>query len=196
MPVQWVYYWEIKKMTNLLTEKDIKNFSKEKRTRILNVFFIVFSLAFWGCVIALSPKAFLIYSDYQDIKSKLSDLKNNPASVDYKKLEEVASSTKRHIEFAKNALEKRPDISKILPEVLVGKPKGISITSIAFSSGDKESNIYVSGTASSRDSLRDFSNNLKSKVVFSNVEVPVSNFAKSQKSDFSITLKLSQNYGK
>jgi hypothetical protein len=44
--------------------------------------------------------------------------------------------------------------------------------------------------ASSRDALRQFSANLKSNSEFSDVDVPVSNFAKSKENDFSITLKL------
>jgi hypothetical protein len=76
------------------------------------------------------------------------------------------------------------------------KSKNISLSSISFAKGEKESTIYISGTAVSREALRDFSNKLKNNIAFSNVEVPVSNFAKSKENDFSMTLKLSSNYDK
>ncbi len=182
-------------MVNLLTEKDRIGLKKERKFRVINIALIIFSLSFGACVIALAPRMFLVFIEHRGVSKQLDDLKNKPASIDYKNLESSVSLTKKQIDSAKKNLEGRSYLSKILPELLNGKPRGISITNISFSKGEKENTLYISGTADSREDLRQFSAILKSNMTFSGVDVPVSNFAKSTENDFSITLKLSSTYG-
>jgi hypothetical protein len=110
-------------MSNLLTEKDKQNFLKERKTRILNVFFLIFSVVFWCCVVALFPKMLIIYNDYKGVKNDLEKIVSNPASVDYKNLENLVSITKKQIDSAGNVLKNRPQLSKIIPEVVSEKSK-------------------------------------------------------------------------
>jgi Tfp pilus assembly protein PilN len=177
-------------MSNLLTEKDLIGLKKEKKARLINVALIFFSFSFWICAFALSPRAYVILTDYQKLKTDLAKTKTNPAAISFINLQQTVASTKKQMDSAQTVLKNRPYFSKILPQLLNDKPKGVSITSISFTRASKDDALYINGTASSRDALRQFSANLKSNSEFSDVDVPVSNFAKSKENDFSITLKL------
>jgi hypothetical protein len=115
-------------MTNLLTEKDKLNLKRERRARLINVALIFFSGAFWICSVALAPKAFLVFSEYQKLEADLSAMKSNPEAVSFLNLQKVVSLTKKQIDSADVILNTRPYISKILPGLLADKPKGVSIT--------------------------------------------------------------------
>lgn len=183
-------------MSNLLTEKDLIGLKKEKKARLINVALIFFSFSFWICAFALSPRAYVIFTDYQKLKMDLDKTKTNPASVSFINLQQTVASTKKQLDSAEQVLKSRPYFSKILPQLLNDKPKGVSVTSISFTRTDKEDALYINGTALSRESLRQFSTNLKSNDEFLDVNVPVSSFAKSKENDFSITLKLSKKNDK
>lgn len=71
--------------------------------------------------------------------------------------------------------------------VLVHKKPGIQLTGFAYRKGEKETaQLSVSGMASTRDVLLEFVKELKAENAFSDVQLPVSNFAKDKNIEFNL----------
>lgn len=88
-----------------------------------------------------------------------------------------------------------PSITGVLSEIVSNLPQGVALDSINFirQPGRVEGTspqISISGIAKNRESLVSFSETLNKSVIFSNVELPVSNLARDKDLPFSMQVTI------
>jgi len=108
--------------------------------------------------------------------------------------EELRTAIKRSREMI--ALLKPEDNESLVKDkilkIISRKSSGIRIDGISMNYSKKgQYQILVTGVSKSRDTLKSFVDNLKSEKEFSEVDLPISNFAKIADIDFSIAIKTS-----
>lgn len=104
---------------------------------------------------------------------------------------------RQFIDLAKNKISKVKESSnkklftEALSRVTNNVSSSISVTEITFERGNESNQIRLSGVARTRDSLLAFMEVLKTENLFSSVDLPVSNLAKSTNIVFSISITAS-----
>ena len=83
-----------------------------------------------------------------------------------------------------------PSTSFVLDKITALKGKGISITKLEFTAlADRTKQVQISGLASQRDTLLSFKKKLSESKLFSEINLPVSNFADQEDIEFSMNLR-------
>ena len=174
-------------MFNLLPIEDRNAVKDEYHRRVVVFSLLFFAIAMGSVAILLLPSVYILSQKGAEVKGELEAFKKAPEAEDYQALaNEVRTTRSRLIALIDNP--ERFETAEILRKIVDGKPKGTSITAFTFSNKAEGFEISLNGIASNRELLRTFVNSLKSDATFSSVDVPLSSFAKAEKTDFSITL--------
>ena len=89
------------------------------------------------------------------------------------------------------AFEKTPDVMPVLASVLSAKRTGISVDSVSVELIEGKSGIIITGVASTREALLQFSQELKRLPTLTSVTLPVSDLGKASNSTFTISALMS-----
>lgn len=175
-------------MFNLLPKEDKEMVRSEYGRRLTSVILAILLSVFVISMFILSTLLVNVYFGSESAALELATLKSKPASNDYRDLENSIRGTKASLATLAVDMTGRPRILNMITEALQNKPKNIFINNISWSVGDNGAVLNLSGTASSREVLREYVLVLQSDKSFSGVDIPVSNFAKAEDADFSITI--------
>lgn len=179
----------------LLPEKEIKILKREYRTRLVIFMLFFMSYAVLVGIISLAPAYILSYNREKEVLSRLEELKKDRQDNGQNTmLNELASSTS-----IINKIKERKDsviFSTIISQIIDYKPVGVTIKSFDINlSGDEKSSIItmvIQGKALTRESLVSFKNKLSTDPMITNVELPVSDLAKSKDISYSIKININQ----
>ena len=112
-----------------------------------------------------------------------------PVSADSQKIEEKAIKLNKAINMLSEIYNKNPKFSPILEEIKAMEIKGITITSLSIS-GTESINIKIDGLGAVRENLSSFRKTLEDSLLFTNVQLPPSNFNIKKNIPFTATFSL------
>ncbi len=178
-------------MSNLLPLEQQKEIHREyvlRRAIILLAFLLVVLVA---AVVFLLPSFVVSYYKKGEMTDRVTYFTQSDAALK----EDDTIRLKLHDVNKKLEVVKAPDqnfyIYSLFRTILADQVPGVKLTELSYdtkSSKDGSGYITVGGTALDRESLTVFVNNLSREVVFSSVDLPISNFAKDRDIDFSIQI--------
>lgn len=177
-------------MFNLLPEKEKKATRSEYSRRRLIVGLTFLLLAFAVAAVALVPSYVMTFYKQREINETAEALKKNIAIKNQAALNSVISNANRKAAVLSQVARSKP--SDIIAAVISRKPPSVKVE--AFSVGsqavgkEKKVTVTVRGEAVDREMLLEFANGLKADPLFSQVEVPISNYARERDISFSITV--------
>jgi Tfp pilus assembly protein PilN len=180
-------------MLNLLPTEEKNAVRLEYRRRLWSVA-LVMSLFILFCVaLMLLPSFVKVNLGIAQIKNTLDVLNKKPAVSDYQDLESAIKETKAKLETLNKGTVGYVQMADEIKRALKNKPDGIRIENIIWlSSGDSGKELMLDGKAANRDSLSKYYAALNSDNAFAGVTLPISDFAKQEGAQFSITINVSK----
>lgn len=179
-------------MFNLLPQSERQIITREYRLRLAATCLLFFSLLCLVAIISLVPSLFLSSQIEKVVKDKFDLLNGELVTISKDNPQDVlAASAKKS-----DALLMSEDNKKtyeIFDEVIGNRTSGIKLVGInvrTSKTGVRE--ITILGQAEDRESLLSYAKKLDETKSFSNVTVPVSNFAPAADIKFSILAKLNE----
>lgn len=177
-------------MINLIPNQEKKKMAADFYLRLFTIFFVVIALAFFVGTLLLVPAYSLSLTQKNTISEKLEIEKELPL---FKSNQEVLS-TVRDLNIKINLLEKvNTDkfivSERVIDEIILKKMSDIKINQISYEKNFlNEKSIYVQGNAPSRERLLVFRQMLENNPLFSEIDLPISNFIKGTNISFSLSL--------
>ncbi len=176
-------------MFNLLPEPEKKQILDEyKLRRLIVLLFFIFVIGLVA-LISIFPSYILASAKINEAQGNLLSVKNSPIFSEGIALTNQITQVNQKLV----ALQPPPGeayVEDIFNAVIKHKIPTVRINGLSFARGTSGgSDLVVSGVASSRDALSAFVDALKQEPLFSNVNLPVSNFAQDVNADFSVDIK-------
>lgn len=176
-------------MFNLIPENLKATIIREYSGRRLIVWFAGFALLCIALFIFLLPTYIHVVFEEKDLLTQTEFLKD---SAQFKKADDIVrviTETNEQLRVVSTPSYNTTPVSAI-EKIILSKNTNIRITDIQYTQIVEEegSKVSVAGIANTRDSLRQFVSSLEAVEVFSQVTLPVSNFAKDRDIDFSVNL--------
>lgn len=173
-------------MQNLLPKTQKDRLKKETRARLLTLFFMaVFTASVFGSLILFSLEIFL--------KNRQSELSLSSTSLEDAVPGGLLELNKEAELTNDKAIALAPDsaisVTNIFNKISADKPDGILIKGFSYVS-DNILAVTVTATADKRDDILEFVDRVRLRRGFSEVDVPVSNFAKDSDISFTMSLKI------
>ncbi|MES3031494.1 MAG: hypothetical protein V4697_03735 [Patescibacteria group bacterium] len=176
----------------LLPDKEISALKREYRTRLFIVFLFFVSCGIFLGILSLVPAYILSYTqeeaallEVQKFEKGRQDRGTDVVLAELASTTAVINRIKAH--------EDQTLFSNILTRVLIHKPSRVSLISFYMTKAPAPeggvspgTNVVVQGSALTRDSLVDFKKRLEGDVSISNIELPLSDLAKSKDIVFSV----------
>ena len=170
---------------NLLPPTELKKIRRGYVYRLISVTCFLLALSFLLVVVFIAPSYFVIRERQASVENSFTLLKK-PVGVDEKSVTAVVRGANQKVA----ALLEIPSASftPLLQKISKYKPSGVSVRGMIYNPKNiKTASVTVQGVAASRESLVSFINHLKTDGTFSQIDVPISNFAKGQDIDFSVS---------
>lgn len=190
MPRPLVWRWSVflKSMFNLLPLQEKKLIRREYFTRLAIIFGVFTFVSLLMALALLVPSYFLSRVFRNEAKQSLNSLARSNAAKDT----EALSKEIAFIAAAERALSNTHPVvavSDLFSAITLARNgTGVRIFSLRFNRDNTGSGISVTGEAGSREDLLLLRKKLEDSDFFANVELPISNFAKGKKIDFSVIL--------
>lgn len=177
--------------TNLLPEERQRTLSHDYFARFVTVAAsMLITLTLIAAVLLLPSYVFLAKSEYTK-KNHLASIESVLSSADEKSLSAQLSALSAGTATL-IALERAPSASTIIREMVVTPRPGIALSGLSYTSaaGKKSSTLVISGTAATRNALRNYQLALQSAPHALSADLPVSAYAKDSDITFAITITL------
>lgn len=177
----------------LLPEKEIKSLKREYRIRL-----VIFMLFFVSCsiltgVIALIPAYYFSYSQEKISLARLAELQNSRQTSGFNDVLKELSASNDLMKQIKSHKE-TPSYSKLISKIIGYKNSGLTISSFAVTNIENAAtttvSVVIQGKSTTRESLIQFKDMLETDPMISNVELPVSDLAKSKNISYSIKISI------
>lgn len=174
-------------MLNLLNREKRHALRKEYFGRLINVFLgvVIFSLSYYG--VLLFSNRFLIDFEKTAVENEAKNLAGSSLQKELDEYETKLSHIKAEYDlFSKEIIYPTSIISKIKEKEV----SGIILNSIGFQKTNEEGviKIEIGGVAKDRDTLINYSRNLKTDNLFKDISIPVSSLAKNKDVPFSLSV--------
>lgn len=154
--------------------------------RLVIVFLVFVSIFFVVSIGLLFPSYISLQTEKATYKDESAALAKQIEIKDKKGLTATMSQIQSDLSLVK---PEETQIYRAINAILNQVTSDISIVSIGYTRGDNAlSSLNIQGVAKERTSLLTFSNNLKKELLFSSVDLPVSNLAKQTDAKFNLTL--------
>jgi len=178
-------------MLKLLPKNQLAKVKREYHLRIATTALFFAFLAIILATAFLMPSYILSVYRVVEIKTDLVTVRN-------KIIEDNKSNLGPQVKNAKSQLDALDTFTSdvywygLLSRLIGSRSAGISINRIAFTrAGEGEGSISFGGVAKTRGALTTLVKNLERQTVFSKINLPVSNLAKSKDIDFSLNTLVS-----
>ena len=179
-------------MINLIPLQEKKKIQKDFYLRFTIVAFIVLGLGIFISLILLTPSLF--YSSIQKnlIKTQVENLKNNNVIGVRSEYASVISDLNSKLGIINTSKDNKFVISEsIIKQTVLSKTSGIKITEINyFSDIEKGKILELRGEALTRENLLFYKNKLSENPNFKEIDLPISNFIKSNNIQFNLIIHL------
>lgn len=180
----------------LLPEKEIKALKREYRIRLVIFFLFFMSVAVLAGIFSLAPGFILSYTQEKEALEHLKKVEKNRKD---KGLDSVVKELNQTNTIIKKLEENSGNLiySKIVSQIIGHKTNGLSIKSFDISkspNATSSADVVIQGKATTRDSLISFKNKLEADPLISNLQLPVSDLAKSKDISYSIKISIIGKY--
>jgi len=176
-------------MFNLIPDNLKATIIREYSGRRLIVWFAGFTMLCIALYVFLLPTYIHVVFEEKDLLNQTELLKD---SAQFKKADDIVrviTETNEQLRVVSTPSYNTTPVSAI-EKIILSKNTNIRITDIQYiqPAEQEETKVSIAGIANTRDSLRQFVSSLEEVEVFSEVTLPVSNFAKDRDIDFLINL--------
>lgn len=175
-------------MFNLLPGSIKREIVSEYRIRRVVVILIFVILTQILTMISLFPSWVVSRTREQGVSLELEKTRKSDLSSDANGIKDKIKLINNEVNLLSTSLE-YPRLSPFIDYVLSKKTSSIKLNSFSYNDGNSWT-LSIKGVSSSRESLVEFVDSLKSENIFKSVDLPVSNLAKNRNIDFSITLNI------
>lgn len=165
-----------------LPESQKKILRKDYIIRLALVFLVGLCSVVVSGIIFFFPSALVAYREKGNYDTQLISTQANTVDQDQKVISEILNLTK----YVSDGID-RPTVISNIKLIISLIPKGIKISSIDMSYGDKIT-INLNGVASTRETLINLRKNVETNENIKMVELPVSDLAKSKNISFIIKI--------
>ena len=178
-------------MYTFLPEQNIKIAQREYHVRVLILFLFCLSAAIWIGIASLFPSYIISLMQERGAVNHLQTVRNTTQTPISASVAAQVAAANANINLIKNSVD--PVVFSSIVETIVNQRiPGISINDIEIAHTPVASNpaataIAVRGTATTRDVLVAFQHALSGNPSFSQVNLPISDLARSTNVPFSIT---------
>jgi len=179
-------------MANLLPKNYKKKINQEYLLRLVGT-----SLSFLGVTFVLLtlfsiPSLLLSSAKLEITKERLESITSYVEETQKAGISDSVIFANQKIDIVSGS--EKVNLTKLLHFVLDKKNQKIKIEAIVVrSAGEQGRSIFISGLAKDRASLTDLQKSLETVADFSEVILPISNFAKNTDIDFSMEIKINDN---
>jgi hypothetical protein len=179
----------------LLPREEMKELRKEYRIRLFIVASFFFSSVFIIGIFSLLPSYTLIHNQEKESVNRREELQKNRKESGADQIEKdlVESQTIADMIVVH---EDQTTHSNIVQRIISHRSRNVTLSSIEISRSSGTSTpwaVIVQGKSVTRESLLDFKKNLEGDAVFSQVELPLSDLAKSKNISFGLRIMLNKN---
>ncbi len=176
----------------LLPKHDIDILKNEYRIRVFTLLMFFISSTVVAGIIGLIPAYMYSYNQEKDSLKKLTQVKENKES---RGIYEVIKNLETAEKLVAKLKDDSPTIefSSTLDSVLLHGKGLVSVSAFQINttkSASSSAEIVIQGKSKSRETLLSFKNNLEQDNRFYDVEMPISDLAKTKDSTYAIKLKL------
>lgn len=182
-------------MRNLLSQKDKKILQNEYKLRVSIVVatFLFFTILAGGG--ELLPSYFISESKERAMKERADIIKESVAKRQKDTSTTILLETKEKLKLLSFDFdENNVSLRTIFETIIDNKPSGVDINGIFYdkSQTGKKTGVLITGEADSRGPLLEFKKLLEIESLFTDVILPVSNFASA--SDIKFSIKVTGNF--
>ncbi len=175
-------------MINLLAEEKSRKVQGLFRDRVIVLSLLFLNTAIFLSLVALFPSYIFVVSRKEINNAQLKALQNIAVSGDTETFQKMASLSSLEIKILKG-IKDEPSFSRIISQILLLKPQGISVQGIVYHQPDGGT-LSLRGTARDRSDALLFLSNLKKTEAFSAADIPLSNLIKEKDFTFTLTVTL------
>lgn len=169
-------------MFRLLTEKKGKEIRHEYNKRRAGVMLFGLIIISVVGIVGMMPSYVLSHIRLEEV-SRRTEVILGGLRGDEAELRDWLAETNKRLKTLSPALDKdRP--SEWFEKVIDKRPAGVTITSLSWSKDRDKVALTINGIARDRQSLVEFEERISSSGNFSEVSLPISNFAKDRDIDF------------
>ena len=178
-------------MINLLPKQQKKELKHEYEIRLLSVIFIMIAILGIVATALVLPSYFFSKSKETLVEKNLETFNKENPLVKVEDLNKINTDINSKIKVLDSKWSNDPDMDVTFKNFLSLTPEGISISQILFNeNADKNKSFEIHGQASDREVLQNFKTILEKDEKFKNVDLPISNFVKKTKIDFTLSFSL------
>lgn len=177
-------------MLELLPNAQKKSLKKEYFLRFSVVALLFLSALGIIFLVALSPSYFLSVVKERVVAEEFDNSMKSKRASEGENLQAAIKDSKEMLSLLKREGDDRSLIKSVILKIIDNKNPGIKINGISINYSKKDQyQVVVTGTSKNREFLKTFADSLKAEKDFSDIDLPISNFAKISDIDFSISLK-------
>ncbi len=175
-------------MFNLLPEIEKKQIMSEYNIRRTIVALIFLFIAGLFSVISIIPSFILSSFKISQVSEDILAIQQSDIFREEAELMASLSNTNSKIS---TLLPKEQNIyiADLFDKLLSHRTSNIRINGIAYRASETGGSVAVNGVAQSRENLSSFVEDLRKNPLFTEVNLPVSNFAKDRNADFTLNIK-------
>ncbi len=176
----------------LLPKHDIDVLKNEYRIRVITLLMFFISCSIVGGIVALIPAYLYSYNQEKDSLKKLNQAQQSKESSG---IYEVIKNLEAAEKLVAKLKEDSPivEISSTLDRVLMHANGLVSVSAFQINitkSASSSAEIVIQGRSKTRETLLTFKKNLEQDTMFYDVEMPISDLARTKESTYAIKLKL------
>lgn len=176
-------------MLELLPDVQKKSLKKEYFLRLASVSLLFLFAAGILFLVFLSPSYFLSVEKGKIVNQEFENIKKFNMDANDEELWLSVKNSKEMLALLAPATNEF-SIKDLIVKIISKKSSGVIIEGLtADYSKNGQYQIVIRGTSKNRELLKSFAENLREGKEFSDVDLPISNFAKISDIDFNITLK-------
>lgn len=177
-------------MLELLPKVQKKTIKKEYYLRLIVVAMLFLLMTGVLLMVSVSPSYFLSLVKKNITNKEIENIEKTNSLGEYKEIETEIKNLKETISL----LEKETGnllIKDLILKIISKKNSEVAISGISIdSSKNSQYQIFIKGISKSREALKLFMDKLMTEKEFSDVDLPISNFAKVANIDFNIIIRM------
>lgn len=177
-------------MINLLPQKAKKKIIREYYMRVISISLIIVGVSTFVVSLLFLPVYILISSQVEAFSKSIADVSEKVKEYDTSSQALIKATKEAQLIYEMESSQKITELLKILNNL---QNNNLVVSEYDFRRvGKNIETIKLSGEAKTRQTLVDFSEDLKKLEFVEMVNLPVSNLAKDQNLEFSLILKLKE----
>jgi len=187
------YMYKSQPVINILPYEEKKILRKEYWMRFFTIILNLVALTGITASLLLFPSYFISQSKENLVENRLEVFNSENPNLNNDNINKITEDINLRLETLSKAEPAYQINDKVLNNILSSRTNGITFSQILFNKKTTEGNISVLeiyGTATNRDSLRNFKTTLDNNPNFSKVDLPISNFLEKTELNFTISITM------